>query len=142
MTVPLPSRGQPIDLSYILTIVNSIDELNSKIASGKTESSIKYSGNTGTTSLLTSDLVFYSASQKINFNLSTKSGNSTSFSFNFKNTPIVLTSVESGPSSTSIPVYCVLNNISPTGCSVTAYSSKSTGTFDGNISIIAIGEAN
>ena len=137
--IELPDRGQPLDISYLLRIATEINSLNQRISTGGTQSSLKYLGNNNTTKVITSDLVVYSASQQVSGNLSTtKSILRTSFNFSFKTTPIVVASVESV--SGVVSIFPVLQNITPSGCSVFLESPLSIGDVTANISIIAVGE--
>lgn len=136
--IELPDRGQPIDISYLLRIATEINNLNSIISTGGTESSIKYLGDNSVTRVLTNDLVIYSASQQISGNLSTDTNLQTTFDFSFQKTPIVVSSVQYVSGEPSL--FPVIKNINNNGCSVALYSTKTSGAVVANVSIIAIGE--
>lgn len=139
--IALPDRGQPLDLSYILTVVNELNNLN-RVVSNKAvnQSNIKYPDASGTTSIITSDLVFYASSNSLSPKFSTGSDLTTRFDFNFKTTPIVTVSVNM-ISGTPAPIFAVLTNLTNTGCEVRLFNSGSiTGDPRVSVSIIAVGE--
>lgn len=139
--IALPDRGQPLDLSYFLTLVTEFNNLN-RVVSNKAinQSSIRYLDASGTTSVVTSDLVFYASSNSISPKFSTNTDISTRFDFNFKTTPIVTTSVNM-ISGTPAPIFAVVTNLTNTGCEVRLFNAGSiTGDPRVSVSIIAMGE--
>lgn len=139
--IALPDAGQPLDLSFLLTLVNEFNNLN-RVVSNKAvnQSSIKYLDGSAVTSVLTSDLVFYASSNSISPKFSTNTDISTRFDFNFKTTPIVTTSVNM-VSGTAAPIFPVITNLTNTGCEVRLFSAGSvTGDPRVSVSIIAVGE--
>jgi hypothetical protein len=133
----LPDRGQPLDISYLLRMAGEINRLNSIIDSGGTVSSIKYTGDSGTTEVTTSDLVFYAADQIVSGTSSSDSGLITRFDYSFKKAPIITASARS----TSDNVYCVVKSVSDRSCEVKlVIPAGTTSSVTANISIIAIGE--
>lgn len=139
--IALPDTGQPLDLSYLLTVVNEINNLN-RVVSNKAinQSSIKYLDSSAVTSIVTSDLVFYASSNAISPKFSTNTDTVTRFDFNFKTTPIVTTSITM-ISGTAAGIFPVITNLTNTGCEVRLFPSGSvTGDPRVSVSIIAMGE--
>lgn len=139
--IALPDAGQPLDLSYLLTLVNEVNNLN-RVVSNKAvnQSSIKYLDGSAVTSVVTSDLVFYASSNSISPKFSTNTDTSTRFDFNFKTTPIVTTSITM-VSGTAAGIFPVITNLTNTGCEVRLfYSGSITGDPRVSVSIIAVGE--
>lgn len=139
--IALPDRGQPLDLSYLLTIVNEVNNLNRVVSSkAVNQSSIKYLDGSGTTSVITSDLIFYASSNSISPKFTTGADTTTRFDFNFKTTPIVTTSI-SMVSGTAAAVFPVITNLTNTSCEIKLFSAGSvTGDPRVSVSIIAVGE--
>lgn len=65
MSIPQPSKGQPIDSSYITKIVTTINDIVTKISSKFSNSNI-YSSTLGTKAAIrTTDLVFVGGYEKV-----------------------------------------------------------------------------
>ena len=146
MTLVSPQAGQPIDLSYIAKMVEAIGQIESTVLSNRNSvsSQIKYS-DSGAVDVSTSGLKIYAeTSGTFNINLAQNTGNTIPFNYPpnmFKTTPVVIATIQE-QSDSSIPVFCVINNPSNSGCFVKVYSTKTDGTFSGKVSIIAVGEPN
>lgn len=139
MAIEVPDRGQPLDISYLIRIAQEINTLNQKVSTGGTQSSIKYVTNPQTTKVLTSDLVVYAGTQQISGDLSTSSGGvDVPFDFTFKNTPIIVASVASVAG--GLPHFATLKSSTANSCTVTVHSTKTSGTFTVDVSVIAVGE--
>lgn len=139
--IALPDQGQPLDLSYLLTLVNELNTLN-RVVSNKAvnQSSIKYLDSSAVTNVITSDLVIYGSSNAISPKFSTGTDISTRFDFNFRTTPVVTTSIAM-ISGTAAGIFPVITNLTNTGCEVKLFSSGSvTGDPRVSVSIIAVGE--
>jgi hypothetical protein len=133
----LPDRGQPLDISYLLRMATEINNLNSTINSGRTQSSIKYFGESGLTEVSTSELVVYASSQSVTGNSTSDSGLTTRFDYSFRRAPIVTVSAQSS----SDNVYCVIKSVSDRSCEVKlVLPAGTTSSTTANVSIIAIGE--
>jgi hypothetical protein len=139
--VALPDAGQPLDLSYLLTLVNEVNNLNRVVSSkAVNQSSIKYSEASGTKNIVTSDLVFYASTNSLSPKFKTGADTTTRFDFNFKTTPIVVTSI-SMVSGTVAAIFPVITNLSNTSCQIKLFDAKTvSGDPRINVSIIAIGE--
>lgn len=140
-TIPQPSKGQPLDISYLATMAQALETAISNTTTGS-ESKIKYANSQNTVTVKTQDIVVYAGSNTIEVSPSSTTGVSTSFSFNFQSVPIVIASIESTVK--GVPALCVVENITTTSCTVTVYptNTSATTTLTGHVSIIAIGQAN
>jgi hypothetical protein len=137
--IELPDRGQPLDISYLYRIVNEINNVSSLI--GNTLSKIKYRDASVPSQVLTSNLVFYSETQKIiDANLSVQPNAPSTFDYAgiFKTTPVVVCSVTSVTGVSNL--YPVLNSVNQNSCQVNVFSSATSGAFSADVSIMAIGE--
>jgi hypothetical protein len=134
-----PDKGQPLDISYLHTIVQAINSLVDTI--GTSFSKIKYRDIATPSQLSNSNLVFYAETLKIvDGNLSVQSSTRADFSYSglFKTTPVVLCSVTSVTGVSNL--YAVLGGVTENVCQVNVFSSLTSGAFSADISIIAIGE--
>jgi hypothetical protein len=66
--IPLPERGQPLDLTYIYQLANAINEISNQISPGASKySSIDgVTGQTGRQSIRTSDMKFIGGYLEVN----------------------------------------------------------------------------
>lgn len=96
--IPLPERGQPLDVNYIYDMVNQINSITNTIAIRSTSTS-KVNTNSDTTS----NLKFYAETK--NLSTTNASGNATeSFFFTypeFKFPPVVVVTVTNNSGSTA-----------------------------------------
>ena len=127
----LPDRGQPLDISYLLRMATEINNLNSTINSGRTQSSIKYFGETGVTDVSTSELVVYASSQSVTGNSTSASGLTTRFDYSFRRAPIVTVSAQSN----SDNVYCVIRTKQITTNSIHCISTAKSEEICNNVNI-------
>lgn len=138
----LPDRGQPLDISYILTMANEINSINSIVSlQSANRSKISYPTNPPrSVETATSNLTFYASANTLSPKFSTQSDLTTRFNFNFSSTPIVTVSVQT-VSGEAAPIYAVITNLNSNSCDVKLFNSA---TVNGdpviNVSIIAIGE--
>jgi hypothetical protein len=133
----LPDRGQPLDINYLLRMASEINTLSATIDSRRSQSSIKYFGESGATNVSTSELVVYASSQSVTGNSTSDSGLTTRFDYSFRRAPIVTVSAQSS----SDNVYCVIKSVSDRSCEVKLIlPAGTTSSTTANISIIAIGE--
>lgn len=138
----LPDRGQPLDLSYLLTMANEINDINAIVRlQSRNMSNIKYPTNPPrSVETATSNLTFYASANTLSPKFSTQSDLTTRFNFNFSSAPIVTTSVQV-ISGEAPPIFAVITNINSNGCDVKLFPSGTvTGDPVVNVSIIAIGE--
>ena len=137
--IELPDRGQPLDISYLFRIAQEINRVSELI--GTTLSKIKFRDNSTPSQLLTSNLAFYAETLKIvDGNLSVTEITSATFDYSgiFKTTPVVVCSVTAVTGVSAL--YSVLDGVTQNSCNVKVFSSKTSGAFSADISIIAIGE--
>lgn len=138
----LPDRGQPLDISYLLTMANEINSINSIVSlQSANKSKISYPTNPPrTVETATANLTFYAAANTLSPKFSTQSDLITRFNFNFSSTPIVTVSVQA-VSGEAPPIYAVITNLNSNGCDIKLFSSGNViGDPIVNVSIIAIGE--
>jgi len=137
--IELPDRGQPLDISYLFRIAQEINRVSELVASSV--SKIKYRDVPTPSQTSTSNLVFYAETLKIvDGNLSVQSNTPATFDYSgiFKTTPVVLCSVTSVTGVSAL--YSVLDGVTQNGCNVKVFSSATSGAFNADVSIIAIGE--
>jgi hypothetical protein len=136
--IPLPERGQPLDVNYIYDMVSQINSIANTIAVRSTSTS-KVNDNSDTTS----NLKFYSATKTLS--TSNASGNTTeSFFFNypeFKFTPVVTITVVNNTGSTAgDDVIGTLRNIG-TSRAEGVVRFNTSGAINLSVNMIAIGIA-
>jgi hypothetical protein len=137
--IELPDRGQPLDISYLFRIAQEINRVSELV--GSSLSKIKYRDNSTPSQVLTSNLAFYSETQKIvDANLSVQPNAPASFDYSgiFKTTPVVVCSATSVTGVSNL--YAVLSGVTQNSCQVNVFSSSTSGAFSADVSIIAIGE--
>jgi predicted TIM-barrel enzyme len=81
--VPLPERGQPLDLSYIYQIANAVNELAVQLSPTVGRYTSIDTGNAGTQSVRTSDARIVGGFVTVTNSSSTTSDGEASFSYNF-----------------------------------------------------------
>ena len=137
--IETPDRGQPLDISYLLRIVTEINRISDTI--GSAFSKIKYRDTSTPSYASAANLVFYAETLKIvDGNLSVQSNAPATFDYSgmFKTTPVVLCSVTSVTGVSNL--YPVLDGVTQNGCNVKVFSSATSGAFNADVSILAIGE--
>ena len=137
--IELPDRGQPLDISYLFRIAQEINRVSELVASSI--SKIKYRDTPTPSQTSTSNLVFYAETLKIvDGNLSVQSNTPATFDYSgiFKTTPVVVCSVTAVTGVSAL--YSVLDGVTQNGSNVKVFSSKTSGAFSADVSIIAIGE--
>jgi hypothetical protein len=98
--IPLPERGQPIDVSYIYQITNAINQLSDQVnTSGFNYTTIDIPG-IGKQNIKTSETRIIAATVSVASNSQQNSGSTKSFTYsyngNFKYTPIVTATIVNG----------------------------------------------
>ena len=137
--IETPDRGQPLDISYLLRIVTEINRISDAI--GSAFSKIKYRDTSTPSYASAANLVFYAETLKIvDGNLSVQSNTPATFDYSgiFKTTPVVVCSVTAVTGVSAL--YSVLDGVTQNGCNVKVFSSATSGAFNADVSIIAIGE--
>jgi len=132
MKIPLPERGQPIDLAYMYQIANSINDLNNQI-SGTISTSTVNNGIELREDLSTNNLKFYATTvtyEAGSVSAGTSRDWNVSFSPSFLYVPVVTATVQNNTSSTAgNNITLVIKNIT-------------TGRVDGNIRYNEAGSIN
>jgi hypothetical protein len=136
--IPLPERGQPLDVNYIYDIVSQINSITNTIAVRSTSTS-RINSNSDTTS----NLKFYAETKTLS--TTNASGNDTeSFFFNypeFKFPPVItITILNNTGSSAGDNVLATLRNVGTSRCEGVVRFNVS-GAVNLSISMIAIGIA-
>ena len=136
--IPLPERGQPLDVNYIYDMVSQINSIANTIAIRATSTS-KVNENTDTTS----NLKMFSATKTLS--TTNASGNTTeSFFFTypeFKFTPVATaTIINNTGSTTGDDVICTLRNVG-TSRAEGVVRFNTSGAVNLSVSVIAIGIA-
>jgi hypothetical protein len=142
MKIPLPERGQPIDLNYLYQIANSINNLSNQISTSNTTSVID-NGFDRREDITTNKLRFYATTKKIvTGNISqdfSSQGWSVDLQPDFLFTPVVVATVVNNTASPAgNNVTLVIGNITTNRVEGNIIYNKS-GNIDININVIAIG---
>ena len=143
MKIPLPQRGQPIDIDYLYQIVSQINTLTTKISSNSTVLSSIDNGINGVKQSTTNNLRFYASTKSVK--KSQVTANTTEpwfidFSPNFLYVPIVIaTPVNNNSTSTAGDRVSVVINKIATNRVDGKMIFNVAGNIDVNINIIAIG---
>lgn len=134
--IPLPERGQPLDLSYIYQIANAVNELSSEVSPAVYKYVTVDNPITGKQGLRASETRIIAGYAEVSSNEDVLAGSSQSFTYDFptdfKYPPIVTATILNGGSDTGNDVSIVLN-------SVTTSNIKGTVKFNvsGKVTIVA-----
>jgi hypothetical protein len=117
--IPLPERGQPLDLSYIYQIANALNNLSSEVS----PSAYKYvtidNSNIGKQNLRVSETRIIAGFIEVSNSEEVTAGNSKSFSYpfstDFKYAPVVTATILNTGSDTGNDVSLVLNSVTKSG---------------------------
>jgi len=143
MKLPLPERGQPLDLSYIYQMANAINDLNNQIVSNSVTSVVN-NGIDLREDARTSNLRFYATTTSIQagtVSAGTSRDWSVDLSPNFLYTPVVTATVQNNTSSTAgNNITLVIKNIT-TGRVDGNIIYNAAGSIDIRINVIAVGIA-
>jgi hypothetical protein len=141
MKIPLPERGQPIDLAYLYQIANAINDLSNQITTSNTTSVVN-NGINLREDVSTNNLRFFATTKNIQVgNVSAGSSESWSadFSPDFLYVPVVTATVQNNTSSTAGDnITLVLKNITTSRVDGNVRYNAG-GSIDININVIAIG---
>lgn len=144
MRIPTPERGQPLDLSYIYTIVDTINQLaeeSSALNQGNNLVINSRGGAQSTSKIYKSQIIgSYVTIGTSNFNTSSSEATQTvTFDQAFSEPPIVTaTIVNTGNTVSGTDISVVLKNITTQSCDVTVKFTTSDITSVG-VNLIAIG---
>jgi hypothetical protein len=81
--IPLPERGQPLDLSYIYQVANAVNELSNDVSSSVYKYVTVDNGTRGSQSVKASESRIIAASIDVANNSTVSAGNERSFFYNF-----------------------------------------------------------
>ena len=141
MKIPLPERGQPIDLAYMYQIANSINDLSNQV-SNNTTTSVVNNGIDLREDATTNNLRFYATTvtyQAGSVSSGTSRDWSVDFSPSFLHVPVVTATVQNNTSSTAgNNITLVIKNIT-TGRADGNILYNATGSIDITINVIAVG---
>ena len=116
--VPLPERGQPLDVTYLYQLVEAVNDLSTQVASKVTNNTIIDSGSAGKKEVKTSNARIVGGLVEIASNSTVSAGNEKTFTYNFtdfKYPPIVsATPVNTGKTPTGQNVSVILKDITET----------------------------
>lgn len=120
--VPLPERGQPLDLSYIYQLSNAVNELSDELSQGASRYTSIDTVSAGTQTVRTSDARIIGGYVSVTNSSSTSPDGEGSFSYNFSDfayvpivtaTPILIDegSTESGKDITVVLTKVTTNRV-------------------------------
>lgn len=144
MRITPPERGQPLDISYLYQIANSINELSNQITSSNTTSVVDNKINTNVTTSTTNNLRFYATTKTLttgNISAGTSEEWSINFDPPFNYIPIVTATIKNNSGSAAGDNVVVTVNQVTTGLVKGKVRYNTAGSIDIDINIIAIGIA-
>jgi hypothetical protein len=144
--VPLPERGQPLDVAYIYQITNALNQLSDQVSTATSNYTTVDTYSAGRQSVKTSDLKVVGGTVTVapssTVNAATTKGFSYTFSPPFKYAPIVTASpINTGKTTAGENVNVVVTDVSANGISGIVRFNAS-GDVTVVVNIIAIGIAN
>lgn len=141
MKIPLPERGQPIDLAYMYQMASAINDLSNKL-SGNTATSVINNGIDLREDATTNNLRFFASTvtyQSGSVGAGTSRDWSVDFSPAFLYVPVVTATVQNNTSSTAgNNITLVIKNIT-TGRADGNIRYNEAGSIDITINVIAVG---
>lgn len=142
--IPLPERGQPLDLTYIYQIANAVNEISSEL-SPSVYKYVTIDSDVGKQGLRASETRFIAGFYKFNSNTEVSAGNSESFTYDFptdfKYPPIVTATIENTGSDAGNDVSVVLNSVTTSNIKGTVKFNVG-GKVSVRVNIIAVGVPN
>lgn len=144
--IPLPERGQPLDVTYIYSLANTINELSSQVSTATYNYTTIDVPNSSSQSLKTADTKIVGKYILVANNSTVTAGNETdkliNFDGGFKYPPIVIaTPVNAQSTAAGKDVSVVLSNITTTSANATV-KFNSSGVLSVYLNVIAIGVPN
>ncbi len=141
MKIPLPERGQPIDLNYLYQIASSINDLSNAVSTSNTTSVIN-NGINPREDVTTNKIRFYATTRNIvvgNVNASTSQNWSVDLTPDFLFTPVAVATVQNNTASTAgNNITLVIRNITTSRVEGNVLYNAG-GSIDININVIAMG---
>jgi len=141
--VPLPERGQPLDVAYIYSLATAINDLATQVNSNSTNESSIYTPTMGYQSIKTGDMTVVGSTQQITNAESVLADTTKQMSFNFpkdfKYTPIVtLTPINVGKNEYGNNVIVSIKEVT-TGRVDYTVRYNATGQVSLSVNILAVG---
>jgi hypothetical protein len=141
MKIPLPERGQPIDLNYLSQIARSINDLSNAVSTSNTTSVIN-NGINPREDVTTNKIRFYATTRNIvvgNVNAGTSQNWSLDLTPDFLFTPVAVATVQNNTASTAgNNITLVIRNITTSRVEGNVLYNAG-GSIDININVIAMG---
>lgn len=147
MKLPLPSRGQPLDLSYISLIAQTVNSLASSIIVSKNKYSSVDTVSAGKQELLTSDLKIVAGYIEPAINYNATAGSSLSFTYSFESFkyPPIVTATPKHVSNSPTDVTLVITDITNSSVKINLkfnQTDTATSNITIGVNIIAVGVPN
>jgi hypothetical protein len=141
MKIPLPERGQPIDLNYLYQIASSINDLSNAVSTSNTTSVVN-NGINPREDVTTNKIRFYATTRNIvvgNVNAGTSQNWSLDLTPDFLFTPVAVATVQNNTASTAgNNITLVIRNITTSRVEGNVLYNAG-GSIDININVIAMG---
>ena len=140
--VPVPDRGQPLDVDYIYLLAEAINTLSNDITSA-TNKYTTVSSDGGTHNVRTGDARIVAGSVTINSAQSVSANSSVQFRYDlgggFKYTPVVTaTPVNTGSQGSQVDVTVIIDSVTTQSVSGQAYF-RTSGNLSVDVNIVAVG---
>lgn len=143
--IPLPNRGQPLDVSYIYQIVDTINTLSNQVSPSLNKYMTIDTISSGKQDVKASEMRMVGGYVEVANNSTVNAGNELSFSFNysgFKYTPIVTaTPINIDGTSAGSDISIILKNITVSKVDG-VIKFKTSGNVSVGVNIIALGIPN
>jgi len=116
--VPLPERGQPLDVTYLYSLVDAVNDLSTQVASTTTNKTVIDTVSDGKQEIKTSNARIIGGYVEVANNSTVSTGNERAFTYDFKDfkyPPIVsATAVNTGQTPAGQNVNVILKTITET----------------------------
>ncbi len=144
--IPLPERGQPLDVTYLYDLANTINDISTQVSSATYKNSTIDTVSAAQQNLKTSELQIVGGFREVANNSTVSAGNERTFEYNFKTDfkfpPIVTaTPVNIGNTPAGQNVTVILKSITVSRVEGVVRFGAS-GDLSLNVNIIAVGISN
>jgi hypothetical protein len=116
--VPLPERGQPLDVTYLYSLVDAVNDLSTQVASTTTNKTVIDTVSAGKQEIKTSNSRIIGGYVEVANNSTVSAGNEKTFTYDFKDfkyPPIVsATPVNTGQTPAGQNVNVILKSVTET----------------------------
>lgn len=138
--IPLPQRGQPIDVSYIYQLTSAVNDLSTQVST-----SVNNYSKVNEENKKTSDLKIQAKTVQVAINQNVNAGTEQTFTAaldNFKNVPVVTaTPVNEGGTVSGKDINVILTSVTTSSVSgIVRFGSS--GLLSVNVNVIAVGLPN